>query len=53
MRQTFVTHVLLSHNQALQLFCMPPGTGDWLAYAYINSWDSYYNDYWCQRVSGT
>jgi len=35
----------------LVLFCMPPGTGDWLAYAYINSWESYYNDAWCQSLS--
>lgn len=37
----------------LVLFCMPPGVEDngWLAYAYINRWDSYYNGEWCQAVS--
>ncbi len=35
----------------LVLFCMPPGMGNWLAYAYIGRWDSYYNDYWCQKSS--
>jgi len=35
----------------LVMFCMPPGTGTWLAYAYINKWDSYYNNDWCQAVS--
>jgi len=35
----------------LVMFCMPPGTGTWIAYAYINKWDSYYNNDWCQAVS--
>lgn len=35
----------------LVLFCMPPGTGNWLAYAYISRWDSYYNNDWCQMMS--
>jgi len=35
----------------LVLFCMPPGMGDWLAYAYIGRWDSYYNNEWCQAMS--
>lgn len=33
------------------LFCLPPGTGNWLAFAYVNGWDSYYNDIWCQSLS--
>ena len=33
------------------IFCMPPGSGDWLAYAYVNSWESYFNDIWCQSMS--
>lgn len=33
------------------IFCMPPGTGDWLAYANINSWKSVYNDKWCDNLS--
>ena len=35
----------------LVMFCMPPGMGSWLAYAYIGRWDSYYNNDWCQAVS--
>jgi len=35
----------------LVLFCMPPGMGSWLAYAYIGRWDSYYNNDWCQSMS--
>lgn len=35
----------------LVLFCMPPGMGNWLAYAYIGRWDSYYNNDWCQAMS--
>ena len=35
----------------LILFCIPPGTGDWLAYAYVNRLDSYYNDNWCSSIS--
>lgn len=35
----------------LVMFCQPPGTGDWLAYAYVNDWRSFYNNEWCQRVS--
>ena len=34
------------------MVCMPPGTsGGWIAYAYINSWLSVYNDVWCQYPS--
>jgi len=33
------------------IFCMPPGAGNWLAYAYVGRWDSYYNDNWCQSMS--
>jgi len=33
------------------LFCMPPGMGSWIAYAYINRADSYYNNDWCQALS--
>jgi hypothetical protein len=35
----------------LVIFCMPPGMGDWLSYAYINDFDSYYNDDDCTYVS--
>ncbi len=33
------------------MFCLPGGTGDWLAYAYVNDWRSFYNNKWCERVS--
>ena len=35
------------------MLCIPPGTsGGWIAYAYVNSWLSVYNDNWCLRPSG-
>jgi hypothetical protein len=34
------------------MICLPPGTaGDWIAYAYVNSWLSIYNDEFCSSVS--
>jgi len=35
----------------LVLFCLPPGTGNWLAYAYSNHKYSFYNNEWCTFVS--
>jgi hypothetical protein len=35
------------------LYCLPPGTMDGVAYAYINSWSSVYNDEWCNMLSST
>lgn len=35
----------------LVMMCLPPGTGGWVAYAYINSYLSVYNNDWCQQVS--
>jgi len=35
----------------LVMFCMPEGSGDWVAHAYINRWDSFYNNNWCRSVS--
>jgi hypothetical protein len=35
----------------LVMFSMPPGSGDWLAYAYINRFDSYFNDNWSSSAS--
>lgn len=35
----------------LVMFSIPPGSGDWLAYAYINRFDSYFNDKWSSSVS--
>lgn len=34
------------------MFCMPPGTGVWLAYAFVNDQFSFYNNKWCSYVSG-
>ena len=35
------------------MLCLPPGTsGSWIAYAYVNSWLSVYNNEWCNYVSG-
>ena len=34
------------------ILCIPPGTsGAWIAYAYVNSWLSAYNDQWCEKLS--
>lgn len=33
------------------MLCLPKGTGDWIAYAYVGSWLSVYNDEWCQQLS--
>ena len=33
------------------MFCIPPGTGDWIAYAAVNHWQSVYNDHWCTLPS--
>eukprot|EP00536_Pseudo-nitzschia_multiseries_P014124 jgi/Psemu1/37652/gm1.37652_g len=35
----------------LILYCMPPGTGDWVAYAFVNHKFSFYNNKWCSSVS--
>jgi hypothetical protein len=35
----------------LIMFCFPPGTGDWLAYAFVDSKYSFYNNEWCGYVS--
>lgn len=37
----------------LVLFCLPPGSGSWVAYAYLNRWDSYYNGPYCGSLSAT
>ena len=33
------------------MFCIPPGTGNWIAYASVNHWQSAYNDKWCTYPS--
>ena len=33
------------------MYCFPPGTFDGVAYAYVNSWNSVYNDEWCVKLS--
>ena len=40
-----------SDEYNLVMFCMPPGTGDWLAYAFVNNKFSFYNNQWCSSVS--
>jgi len=35
----------------LVLYCFPPGTGDWVAYAFVNHKFSFYNNKWCSSVS--
>ena len=35
------------------IVCMPAGTAEgWIAYAYVNSWLSVYNNNWCRYPSG-
>mmetsp|Transcript_38211 Transcript_38211/g.68890 ORF Transcript_38211/g.68890 Transcript_38211/m.68890 type:complete len:576 (+) Transcript_38211:87-1814(+) len=33
------------------MYCLPPGTMSGIAYAYINSWNSVFDDDWCRYVS--
>jgi hypothetical protein len=34
------------------MYCLPSGTsGSWIAYAYVNSWMSVYNNQWCRYLS--
>ena len=42
----------LRHQFDVVMFCMPPGTGDWLAYAFVGDNLSFYNNEWCSYVSG-
>ncbi|VEU38829.1 unnamed protein product [Pseudo-nitzschia multistriata] len=41
----------LSAKFDLVIYCLPPGTGRWIAYAYINGRDSVFNNKWCGMVS--
>jgi hypothetical protein len=34
------------------MYCLPSGTMNGIAYAYINSWNSVYSNEWCNYVSG-
>merc|ERR1711971_1066814 len=51
MAQASAKYGSLSSQWDLVMFCQPPGSGTWLAYVFINSWVSFYNDKWCQSVS--
>jgi hypothetical protein len=33
----------------LVIYCLPPGSGDWSAYAHLNRYGSYYNNMACSR----
>eukprot|EP00557_Chaetoceros_sp_GSL56_P002202 CAMPEP_0176500276 /NCGR_PEP_ID=MMETSP0200_2-20121128/13434_1 /TAXON_ID=947934 /ORGANISM="Chaetoceros sp., Strain GSL56" /LENGTH=640 /DNA_ID=CAMNT_0017898871 /DNA_START=1953 /DNA_END=3875 /DNA_ORIENTATION=+ len=33
------------------MYCLPPNTFNGVAYAFINSWNSVYNDRWCTMLS--
>jgi len=44
---------LNSDKYNVVLFCMPPGTGNWLSYGFVNSKFSFYNDEWCSTVPTT
>jgi hypothetical protein len=34
------------------MYCLPPGTMNGIAYAYVGHWISVYNDGWCGLLSG-
>lgn len=47
-----VLGTLPENTNAYFMYCMPPGLGwNGIAYAYINSWLSVYNNEWCSSVS--
>lgn len=33
------------------MLCLPPGIDGWIAYGYVNSWLSVYNDHYCKSMS--
>lgn len=35
------------------LYCLPPGSLNGVGYAYFNSWNSVFNDDWCNMLSAT
>merc|ERR1712029_579475 len=35
----------------LVMFCLPPGTGGWLAWGHVNGWASFYNNNYCSSIS--
>jgi hypothetical protein len=35
------------------LFCLPPGTGNWIASAGLGHWRAQFNDEWCLSLTGT
>jgi len=35
----------------LVMYCQPQTGSDWIAYAYVNSYRSFYNNEWCKSVS--
>jgi len=35
----------------LILYCLPGGTGSWVAYAYVNGNNSFFNSEWCAHIS--
>lgn len=42
----------LGKEYDLVMFCQPPTEKqNWIAYAYVDHWGSYYNGKWCQRLS--
>ena len=45
------TYGRLDNFSDLVMLCLPEGTGNFVAYAYVNSYLSVYNSYWCQRAS--
>jgi hypothetical protein len=44
------TYGTLSPQFDLVIFCQP-SSGSWVGYAYVNDYRSFYNDFWCSKMS--
>eukprot|EP00977_Amphora_coffeiformis_P024571 scaffold16330_cov172-Amphora_coffeaeformis.AAC.5 len=59
LREAAVEQIMVEHNIARfpedvadhVLFCIPPGTGSWVANAATGHWRTQYNDHWCLSLS--
>lgn len=45
------TYGQLTPQFDLVMVCLPPGSGNFVAYAYVNGYLSVYNNFWCTRAS--
>jgi hypothetical protein len=49
--QTAVMAQIPKGDNDVVMFCQPPGSSGWIAYAFLNHWASFYNNNWCTYVS--